>query len=113
MKCPICKQGIRGRKLEKDLVASQIVDDLITNCTHADCQWNGPYALLKKHQRWCQLKPKKAQHELGEDVELFEVENMERETIEIEAEQPGEISITVEAMENEAIEVYCDKVLHL
>lgn len=113
MKCPICKHGIRGRKLEKDLIASQIVDDLLTKCTYSNCVWNGPYSLLKKHQRWCGLKPKRnTQNEFGQAIELLEVEGM-REAIEIEGEERVEIKGTVEPMENEAIEVYCEKVLHL
>jgi hypothetical protein len=45
--------------LEKDLIALNIIDDLPARCMHPLCSWQGPYALVKKHQRWCEFKPKR------------------------------------------------------
>jgi hypothetical protein len=73
MKCPICKHGIKGRKLEKDLIASQIIDDIISKCTHVGCNWDGAYSLLKKHQRWCEFKLKRTLEVVGDVVEILSV----------------------------------------
>lgn len=57
--CPLCKQSIKKRKLEKDLIAFNIIDDLQSKCMHENCHWEGAYSQLKKHQRWCEFKPNK------------------------------------------------------
>jgi hypothetical protein len=57
--CPLCKRSIRKRKLEKDFIALNLVDDLPARCVHPNCSWEGLYSLVKKHQRWCEFKPKK------------------------------------------------------
>lgn len=38
---------------------------------HAQCNWQGLYSLVKKHQRWCEFKPKRQYEEdIPEAVEL-------------------------------------------
>lgn len=69
--CPLCKRSIRKRKLEKDLIALNIIDDLPARCMHAQCNWQGLYSLAKKHQRWCEFKPRRQYEEdIPQAVEL-------------------------------------------
>lgn len=70
--CPLCKARFK-RKLEKDLIALNIIDDLVAECAHPGCQWTGTYAHVKKHQRLCPHRPRKAANATGgEVVELEE-----------------------------------------
>ena len=68
--CPLCKQSIKKRKLEKDLIAFNIIDDLQSKCMHENCPWEGAYSQLKKHQRWCEFKPKKQIESIIDAVEV-------------------------------------------
>ena len=60
MKCPLCNdKNIHKRKLEKDLLAAALVDDLHVECCHKGCNWNGVEAVRKKHQRTCLYRPRR------------------------------------------------------
>jgi hypothetical protein len=60
-KCPLCKQSLKNRKVERDLIAFNLIDDLTAKCLHPNCNWEGLYSMLKKHQRRCRLrKPKES-----------------------------------------------------
>lgn len=72
--CPLCKCRFK-RKLEKDLIALNIIDDLLAECAHSNCKWTGTYARVKTHQRLCPYRPKKAAQVLGGEV--VELENFQ------------------------------------
>lgn len=57
--CPECKTDFSRRKLEKDLLASKMVDDLDVKCVHSGCKFVGKHSILRKHQRNCEHKQKK------------------------------------------------------
>lgn len=72
--CPLCKQSIRRRKLEKDLIALNIIDDLPSRCIHPECSWTGIYSAVKKHQRECEHRPKKSlENNLDQRIEVVEL----------------------------------------
>lgn len=43
-------------------------------CTHFECNWEGPYSILKKHQRNCPYKPKREMPNV-KDLELVEIDD--------------------------------------
>ena len=56
--CPLCKQSLNKRNIEKDLLALALVDDLEVKCCHEGCGWIGVESIRKKHQRCCEYKPR-------------------------------------------------------
>lgn len=58
MVCPICKRSIAARRLESDLVACAMVDDIEVRCFYGGCKWQGVESERLKHQRFCSLRPK-------------------------------------------------------
>lgn len=51
--CPECKTDFSRRKLEKDLLAAKMVDDLDVRCIHSGCKYVCKNSIVKKHQRGC------------------------------------------------------------
>ena len=58
-KCPMCKELMFKRKLERDLIAYKMVEELRVSCSHKNCRWEGLNSILKKHERKCQHRPHK------------------------------------------------------
>lgn len=65
--CAECKKDYSRRKLEKDFLASKMVDDLQVKCSHPSCDWQGINSCLKKHQRVCDYREKKNFKETSEN----------------------------------------------
>jgi hypothetical protein len=64
--CPECKSDFSRRKLEKDFLASKMVDDLEVRCVHDGCKYVCKNSIIKKHQRCCEHRPKKDSNIGGE-----------------------------------------------
>lgn len=57
--CPICKERVSNKKLVKDLLATNLVDELFVRCSNAECGWTGAYGELKFHKVECKFKVRK------------------------------------------------------
>lgn len=93
-KCPFCRNSLKGRKLEKDFIAAHIIDDLIAECTHEGCSWEGTYAQLKKHLRWCEFKPRRELPPINlQSVVVIEGPGKEEINLDSEPEEEAEVEV--------------------
>lgn len=57
--CANCKVDYSSRPLEKDFIATNIVNGLKVRCIYSQCSWIGKNEESKKHQRKCEYKIRK------------------------------------------------------
>ena len=57
--CTVCKKEIGDRELEKDLIATNIIGDLLVICNYSGCHWRGREAELRGHLHNCDHRPRK------------------------------------------------------
>lgn len=51
--CPVCRSQFRIRDLDRNLLAYQIVNDLVIHCTNLQCPWRGPLESITAHLPKC------------------------------------------------------------
>lgn len=49
--CPICRVVIDKNKVGKDLIAENILEELVVVCPREECPWEGMKKDLEKHYR--------------------------------------------------------------
>ena len=57
--CPSCRKNIDRGSIGRDLLASQIIDEIEVFCCNPSCTWRGPLERLKAHIEKCDLFNKK------------------------------------------------------
>ena len=55
--CPQCRHKFNPKKLTRDLLASNLVDELKVRCGSKGCCWVGPAVELPKHSEQCIFHP--------------------------------------------------------
>lgn len=67
--CPICRKKIQRNQVSKDLVASNIINDLEVTCNNEFCPWKGTVGDLERHLGFCFFNNKKMSLEIKDILE--------------------------------------------
>ena len=57
-KCPLCRKKIKKTIFEKDIISSNIIDELECSCPKKGCKWQNRYEMLAEHLRICRQNEK-------------------------------------------------------
>lgn len=74
---------------------------MLAECAHPHCQWTGTYAHVKKHQRLCPHRPKKAAEALAGEVVELENFQVREEVVNLEESADGQWQEARESPEQE------------
>jgi hypothetical protein len=70
--CPICRKVLKQNQISKDLVASNIINDLEVTCNNEFCPWRGTVGELERHLGYCYFDKKR----IGNDIkDIFKKDN--------------------------------------
>lgn len=67
--CPMCRKKFAKSNISKDLVASNIINDLEVTCNYDHCPWKGPLSDLERHLQFCGFNPEKLSKEVKSILE--------------------------------------------
>jgi hypothetical protein len=62
--CPICRKRVHQNQISKDLVASNIINDLEVTCNNEFCPWRGTVGELERHLGFCYFDKKLMSNEM-------------------------------------------------
>lgn len=63
--CPQCRKKFSAKKLVRDLLAANLVDELKVRCSHKGCGWVGASSDLETHCESCLFHPGRGENWLS------------------------------------------------
>ena len=88
--CPICRKKIVKNQISQDIIANNIINDLIVTCNNKTCPWKGSILDLVKHMSYCVFDIKNIPDEIKN---IFEKEIINNSTPEFNIEINNNYSI--------------------
>ena len=69
-------------------MASKMIDDLEVFCGHEGCKWEGLHAMLKKHEKSCEHRPKKEIEDVESNcVQILDEDDEDEDVVQISESQ--------------------------
>lgn len=80
--CPVCRANVKKNQLERDLLASNLINELEIFCTNKGCTWKGPLEEITSHMPQCAFQEGKlplwyVNYMKSKESEIMQQENEE------------------------------------
>ena len=73
--CPLagCNETLQYQRFQRDILASNLINDLEIYCENSDCRWQGQYGSYLKHKKDCSSGVSFIGQVLPEDHDIQEI----------------------------------------